>query len=191
MKIVSEIVVIGELGPQHYQPLLEIRRAIERSLIVINPTPKGNGVKPIKNGVIKELKGLGWRDEYPMDLSKMRAKPLDAYKSFSDVRVGFEWETGNISSSFRALMKLIKGLKEDKLDLGVHVVPSRNFYKYLTDRVGNISELEPYIDVFGAIELHSCKVLLICVVEYDETDKDAPLIPKGSDGMSLSRRNLG
>ena len=123
-----------------------------------------------------------------MDLEGMRAKPLDAFKKFETLRVGFEWETGNISSSFRALMKLIKGLVEDELDFGVHVVPSRAFYNYLTDRVGNIREIEPYLNVFSRIRVPAGKSLLILVVEHDLEDIKAKLIPKGLDGMSIGRR---
>ena len=86
-------------------------------------------------------------------------------------------------------MKLIKGLDEDQLDLGVHVVPSRDFYNFLTDRVGNITELLPYLSVFGKIKLGPKKALAIIVVEYDELDKKAKLIPKGLDGMSIKRRS--
>lgn len=119
----------------------------------------------------------------------MNAKPLDACKSFGDLRVGFEWETGNVSSSFRALMKLIKGLVEDQVDLAVHVLPSRALYNFLTDRIGNVTELKPYFSVFSRIAIPEKKALLILVIEYDSLDPHAPLIPKGDDGMSIGRRN--
>lgn len=188
MRIVDEIVVFGRLKNSMDQALSEIRTSIKKTKIIINPTPKGNGVNPIRYQIIKNLKKIKWSKEHPMDLAMMRSRPLDAFKRFKNLNVGLEWETGNVSSSFRALMKLIKGLDENQLDLGVHVLPSRAFYKYLTDRVGNITELLPYLKVFGKINIDSTKTLIIIVVEYDETDDKAKLIPKGLDGMSLSRR---
>ncbi len=188
MRITEEIIVIGTLTSDHNLALSEIRTAIVNSKIILNPTKKGNGVKPIKNGVVAQLKKMGWTDEHPMDLAMMRSKPLDGYKRHGDLRVGFEWETGNISSSFRALMKLIKGLDENQIDLGVHVLPSRAFYNFLTDRVGNITELLPYLGSFAKIKINSTKTLIILVVEHDSLNEKAKLIPKGLDGMSLVRR---
>lgn len=188
MKLVGEHIVTGKKLPAFQKAFSEIENAILKTPLVINPTRKGNGVKPIKLGVIKSLEASGWTDEHCMELELMRRKPLDAYKKFGKTRVGFEWETGNISSSFRALMKLIKGLVEDQIDLGVHVVPSRALYEFLTDRVGNITELLPYLTVFGSIKLRDDQALVIMVVEHDKESKSAKLIPKGNDGMSLSRR---
>ncbi len=190
MRVVDEIVVFGKLKKSADQALSEIRTSIKRTKIIINPTPKGNGVNPIRHQIIENLKKIKWSDEHPMDLAMMRSRPLDAFKRFKNFNVGLEWETGNVSSSFRALMKLIKGLDENQLDLGVHVLPSRAFYKYLTDRVGNITELLPYLKVFGKINIDSRKTLMIIVVEYDEIDHKAKLIPKGFDGMSLSCRKI-
>lgn len=188
MKIISKYWVLGSETGHHSEALSEISSAISNTNLVLRPIKKGNGVKPIKVGVIEKLKKCGWTDEHPMNLDGMRAKPLDGFKSFTDQNVGFEWETGNISSSFRALMKLIKGLIEDQLDLGVHVLPSRAFYNYLTDRVGNITELTPYLDVFSKIQVPPGKSLVIFVVEHDSEDIKAKLIPKGLDGMSKKRR---
>jgi hypothetical protein len=188
MKVVIKYWVLGTESGQYKTAVSEIETAIEKTRLVINPTKKGNGVKPIKNGVIDKLKRAEWSDEHPMDLEGMRAKPLDAFKKVGSIKVGFEWETGNISSSFRALMKLIKGLIEGELDLGVHVLPSKAFYNFLTDRVGNITELEPYLSVFGKIQIPIKKSLLIVVVEHDAEDTKVPLIPKGLDGMSIGRR---
>lgn len=188
MKIISKYWVLGTEDGQHKSSLAEISAAIIDSKLILRPIKKANGVKPIKDGVVAKLIKTGWSDEHPMDLEGMRAKPLDGYKNFDGFRVGFEWETGNISSSFRALMKLIKGLVENELDLGVHVLPSRAFYNYLTDRVGNITELLPYLDVFSRIQIPVHKALVIIVVEHDSESSTAKLIPKGLDGMSLSRR---
>lgn len=190
MKIISKYWVLGSESEHHSEALKEISSSIVNTKLVLRPVKKGNGVKPIKDGVISKLSKYGWTDEHPMNLEGMRAKPLDGFKSFKDLNVGFEWETGNISSSFRALMKLIKGLIEDQLDLGVHVLPSRAFYNFLTDRVGNISELAPYLDVFSKIQVPKGKSLVIFVVEHDSESNKAKLIPKGLDGMSKKRRSI-
>lgn len=189
MIVVDRHIVLGKADKTFEVALTEIEDAIERTKIKINPTVKGNGVKPIKDGVISHLRTRGWSDEHPMDLQMMRSKPLDGFKRFGELKVGLEWETGNISSSFRALMKLIKGLHENQLDLGVHILPSRAFYRFLTDRVGNITELLPYLEIFGRIQIEQKKTLIILVIEHDSVDEKALLIPKGLDGMSLKRRN--
>lgn len=188
MKIIETIILHGNAAafPQAFK---EIEAAIKASKIVIPPIVKGNGVKPIKVATTTFLKKEKWLLEHRMDLEGMRAKPLDAYKDFKKFRVGFEWETGNISSSFRALMKLYKAVIEEKIELGVHVLPSRNFYKYLTDRVGNITEMNPYLDIYKRIELPHNSCMAIIVVEQDELNTKAAPIPKGLDGMSLLRRS--
>jgi len=188
MKIIETITLHGNIDT-FSNPIKEIKDAIKASKIIIPPSLKGNGVKPIKINICQLLKRKGWHLEHRMDLEGMRAKPLDAYKDFGKFRVGFEWETGNISSSFRALMKLYKAVIEDNIELGVHVLPSRNFYQYLTDRVGNIREMLPYLDVYRRIQLPSKTCMAIIVVEHDKLDNKMPPIPKGNDGMSLARRS--
>lgn len=190
MKIIKDIRILGTHNLQHQIALEEAREAIIQSKLILNPTKKGNGVRPIKLNIMSHLEKNGWGHEVGMDLFGMNARPLDAHKTFGDCRVGLEWETGNISSSFRAIMKLIKGLCEDKLELGIFCVPSGDMYPYLTDRIGNITELEPYLDIFGRVPIAMGKALTIFVVEHDELSKDVPLIPKGNDGMSLERRKL-
>lgn len=70
---------------------------------------------------------------------------------------------------------------------GVLVIPSRGLAKYLTDRIGNIEELEPYIPMWSRYPIKE-GLLRIYVVEHDELDPTAPIIPKGLDGMSFRRR---
>ena len=146
---------------------------------------KGNGVKPIKEGLMKALKIQGWKLEQPLDIATMVTPgKLDAVLSTKYGPVALEWETGNISSSHRALNKMALGLLKDKLACGILVVPSRNLYKYLTDRIGNIAELEPYFEVWKSIP---CKngVLEIVVIEYDATSTKVRRIPKGTSGRAL------
>lgn len=146
---------------------------------------KGNGVTPIKKGFMKRLVDHGWKTEEPLDIATLkRPGNLDAVLYSTEGNVALEWETGNISSSHRALNKMCLGLIKSVISAGVLVVPSRNMYQYLTDRVGNISELEPYLDLWRSIRCEN-GVLEIVVIEHDEISLDVSRIPKGTDGRAL------
>jgi restriction endonuclease BamHI len=91
---------------------------------------------------MQELKRQGWKLEQPLDIAILRRPgKLDAvlYTDFGPVAL--EWETGNISSSHRALNKMALGLLEGVLAGGNLVVPSRALYKYLTDRLPDSKRL--------------------------------------------------
>lgn len=96
-----------------------------------------------------------------------------------------EWETGNISSSHRALNKMALGLLKGKLAAGVLIVPSRRLYKYLTDRVGNIDEIAPYFDLWRCIPCAE-GVLEVIAVEQDAESLSVRRISKGTDGRALA-----
>ena len=66
---------------------------------------------------------------------------------------------------------------------GVLVVPSRRLYVWLTDRIGNITELEPYFPLWSAIPCDQ-GILEIIVIEHDAESVDVPRIPKGTDGRA-------
>jgi hypothetical protein len=68
---------------------------------------------------------------------------------------------------------------------GTLVVPSRALYVYLTDRIGNIQELEPYFPFWQSVPCHK-GVLEVVVFEHDATSQDVPRIPKGKDGRAVS-----
>lgn len=146
---------------------------------------EGNGVKPIKEGLMLHLEDLGWGLEVPLDMSSLK-KPgkLDAVLYTLRGPVAVEWETGNISSSHRALNKMALGLLKGKLACGTLIVPSRKFYKFLTDRIGNFDELEPYWDLWRSLPCEE-GVLEIVEVEHDAESFDVPRIPKGTDGRAL------
>ena len=147
---------------------------------------EGNGVKPIKLGLMGKLTTHGWRLEEPLDIATVKtAGKLDAVLHTDAGPVALEWETGNISSSHRALNKIALGLLKGVLACGVLVVPSRELYKYLTDRIGNVVELEPYFDLWRSIPCEQ-GVLEIVVIEHDATSMDVPRIPKGTDGRALA-----
>ncbi len=146
---------------------------------------QGNGVKPIKNELMKELEAKGWKLEEHLKVATVkRPGKLDAVLYTSYGPLALEWETGNISSSHRALNKMALGLLNGLLAGGILIVPSRKLYKYLTDRVGNISELEPYLDLWRSIPSKE-GVLEVIVVEHDAESTKVPRIPKGTDGRAL------
>ncbi|MGD0586789.1 MAG: hypothetical protein ABSA86_13635, partial [Oryzomonas sp.] len=87
----------------------------------------------------------------------------------SGLHVAIEWETGNISSSHRSMNKLAIALETGEIQVGVLIVPSRDLYDHLTDRIGNIKELSGYLIMWQKLGLHVHKgLLVISVVEHDE-----------------------
>ncbi len=138
-----------------------------------------------KRGLIRRLRSEGWLPERALDIATLN-KPghLDAVLLTNDGPIAMEWETGNISSSHRALNKMALGLLKGILAAGVLVVPSRKLYPYLTDRIGNYAELAPYLDLWKSIPCKS-GVLEIVVIEHDATSTTVPRIPKGTSGRAL------
>jgi len=67
---------------------------------------------------------------------------------------------------------------------GTLVIPSRKLYAYLTDRVGNWQEIEPYLKLWKSVP---CKegILEIVVIEHDAESKKVPRIPKVTAGRAL------
>ncbi len=143
---------------------------------------EGNGVTPIKNGLMKELERQGWIREVRLDVKGVGK--LDAVLKTASGLVALEWETGNISSSHRAMNKMALGLMKGALAAGILVVPSRNLYKYLTDRISNMEELEPYHDLWRSIRCEQ-GILEIVAIEHDGISTDVPRIPKMTGGRAL------
>lgn len=152
---------------------------------VINPVKQANGVKPIKNGCMEHLYKHGWRHEKRMKITAdVEPGPVDAVKTVTGGReFVLEWETGNISSSHRALNKVAVGLLERIIIDGALIVPSRDMYRWLTDRVGNYREIEPYFPVWKNLQIDE-GVLLVIEVEHDGTSDQVPIIAKGIDGRA-------
>lgn len=156
---------------------------------------QGNGVVPIKAKPMKVLQEDGWTLEYPWEVATKtgstgggRAKgtrpgDIDAAKMFDDGLVVVEWETGNVSSSHRAINKMALGLVAKKCVAGVLVIPNMNLARYLTDRIGNIEEIRPYIPLWENLSVEE-GVLELVVIEQDGVSLDSPRIPKGRDGRA-------
>lgn len=158
----------------------------------INPVVDGNGVLPIKVGFMQKLKRLKWRlEDRPILAKGLGPGKVDALKVLPDGRqFAAEWETGNISSSHRALNKLCMGILDGHLAGGVLILPDRELYRFLTQRIGNYRELAPYFPLYR--RLRDLKGLLaVFAISYDSTSDKSPLIPKGLDGNSMMRGGMG
>jgi hypothetical protein len=151
----------------------------------IHPVKQANGVKPIKEGMMLALEAEGWKREQALDLATATMPgDLDAVFYAPQGPFAVEWETGNVSSSHRALNKMALGMIHKKLIGGALIVPSRKLYKFLTDRIGNFPELAPYVDLWKCIPCAD-GMLQIIVVEHDAESTDVPPIQKGTDGRAL------
>src|SRR5699024_1058894 len=135
------------------------------------------------------LKDDGWSLEYRMDIAThVRPGPIDAVKfgENKQLKMAVEWETGNISSSHRAVNKMCVGILENKLNAGVLILPTKKLSKWVTDRVGRYSELRPYFTMWRALgESFPKGNLSIIAVEHHETSIEVPKIDKGTDGRAL------
>ncbi len=146
---------------------------------------QGSGVKPIKVDFMKKLASLGWALETPLDIATVkRPGAMDATYQVKDKCFCIEWETGNISSSHRAINKMALGILKGILIGGILIVPTRNMYRYLTDRVGNLTELEPYFPLWRSLKVKE-GFLAVMAVEHDAVSRSVPRIPKGTDGRAL------
>lgn len=196
MKIVQEVLLISKGSFEDSQDWVliqnEIRTAIElivwppgASNFTINPIRHSNGVKTLKNACMTALKeNFGWQLETKVSYATRSPGRIDATRVLDNHLFALEWETGNISSSHRAVNKLVLGMLRKVILGSALVLPSRKIYSYLTDRIGNFEELEPYFDVWRAVALPE-GFLAIFVVEHDAIDSNVPRITKGTDGRAL------
>ncbi|MCX5829943.1 MAG: hypothetical protein NTV58_18400 [Deltaproteobacteria bacterium] len=145
----------------------------------------GSGVKPIKLMFMEKLSVWGWRLETPVSISAQRRPgPMDATFPVDEKLFCVEWETGNISSSHRALNKMALGILKKILIGGVLILPTGKMYQYLTDRVGNYPEIEPYFHLWQALNIEE-GLLVVIAVEHDAVSTAVPRISKGTDGRAL------
>ena len=110
------------------------------------------------------------------------------FQTDGEFATAVEWETGNISSSHRSLNKLCLALMGGLIDAGVLIVPSVMLYPHLTNRIGNIRELQPYFyfwNRFGTLVERG--LLAVVEVEHDglwSTLDQREFVPIGPDGNS-------
>lgn len=205
MRIAREIALINADDYQEHAPCVaaldEVRAAISDVVwppgaedFTIHPqsgkkSGEGNGVVPIRTAFVQALENRGWTKEvlFPLETHPDGSKfgNMDAAKEF-DGGLPFlvEWETGNISSSHRALNKMGLGLMAGVIAGAVLVVPTRELAQYLTDRIGNLRELLPYLNLWRALPVER-GFLAIFAVEHDKASLDVPKIAKGTDGRAL------
>jgi len=130
---------------------------------------------------INDLKEQGWLTELAVISSLGK---FDAVLKSENKIVVAEWETGNVSSSHRSLNKMAFAIQQQLIIAGFLIVPCRNLAKYLTDRIGNYEELEPYFNFWLNSIASYPGVLLILGIEQDVISFDVPKIPKGTDGRA-------
>lgn len=176
-----------------------------------------NGVGFLRSHFLRNMvEAEGWHAEGNVDLGRDRRQPAillypsgEAYRepitsgfggfdfltsTRDGLKVAIEWETGNISSSHRSMNKLAIALKTGIIQAGVLILPSRDLYVHLTDRIGNISELSGYLEMWESLRTTVERGLLaITVVEHDEVSDDPLLsyLPTGNDGRAEQGRVRG
>ncbi|HEX7117659.1 MAG TPA: hypothetical protein VF212_02670, partial [Longimicrobiales bacterium] len=151
-------------SPEWVQIQDELRAAVRRvtwppgnNRFTIHPQSgrkrgEGNGVKPIKEAFVEALEDFGWEPEQRLRIGTVRsAGKIDVIKRTPYGIFAVEWETGNISSSHRSMNKLALGIIQNAIVGGCIVLPTREMYRYLTDRVGNFRELEPYFPLWQSV----------------------------------------
>ncbi len=197
MKIlqINFLLRVGNFGHSFFfESLLnEIKNAIHSvtwppgsDRFILFPEKKKNGVVPIKENCTLYLADQGWLLGHRVKVaSRLRPGPMDAVKTMPDGRLfAFEWETGNISSSHRALNKIGIGLLDGTLIGGILILPSRNMYQFLTDRIGNYAEIEPYFPIWQNLSIKE-GVLAVIEIEHDDISTEVPPIKKGTNGRAL------
>ncbi len=155
------------------------------------PDRNPNGVVPIKRPMLRHLRSRGWETEALPKLpvgaegkDLLTTGDLDALLLDRGRYVGFEWETGNVSSSHRAINKLLDGIARESLGGGILALPVRATQRYLTERIGNFEEIAPYFEFWSRYPVQN-GVLRIYGVAHDDLDPTVPHIPKGRDGRAL------
>lgn len=155
-------------------------------------TEHQNGVGPVKDGFCASLSDHGWAMEYRPAARSGVGRPgaFDCHLTFEDSDVlpfAVEWETGNISSSHRAINRLAVGIMNENISGGILVVPSKAMKKWFTDRIGNAPELEPYHELWRQFDrlTDAPYYLGIVVIEHDDVSPYVPHIEQGTDGRAL------
>jgi Restriction endonuclease BamHI len=145
---------------------------------------EGNGVKPIKEACMLHLGSLGWKLE--QELTAIDTGKIDAAYRVGERLFCVERETGNVSSSHRAINKMALGMLKDILIGGILILPTRAMYRYLTDRIGNFPEIQPYFPLWQSLDKSINEGLLaVIAIEQDAISEDVPRIRKGTDGRAL------
>lgn len=158
---------------------------------------EGNGVVPIKTGFASAIGARGWElekgapranSETERVVKGSRPGAFDAHLTFQGnepLPFVAEWETGNISSSHRAINRIGLGIKIGYVSGGVLILPTGALAKFLTDRIGNDPELRPYHQLWAEWKLAPFSYFGIVAIEHDRTSTEVPRLPKGRDGRAV------
>ncbi|BAL00231.1 type-2 restriction enzyme BamHI [Oscillibacter valericigenes Sjm18-20] len=158
-----------------------------KDIFILNDTSKNcNGVVPVKERCYQILEEDHlWYREKPLSYfhdDAQKGGPIDVYKEFRTpsgfFRAGLEFETGNISSAHRSMNKLCVGILKGEIDLAMLMMPIKQMSYYLTDRVSNYEELEPYFILLDNYPF------VVFGFDAEQYRNQAPFLPKGKDGMS-------
>lgn len=200
MQVAATHLLLDTLPPEMAGGLAELRAEVMAGFsrvvwpigarqFTIRPIRKGNGVGPIKTELMKHLVDLGWELERtvftpePEHPDQPSPGPVDAYVEAHGLRACLEWETGNVASSYRVLLKMMDALVFDEIDVGFLVVSKKNLARYLTDRVGTDSEIAWTFRMMRKLLRHGR--IEILVMDADAFDETAPLIPKRASGNGV------
>lgn len=195
MKIISHVTLVSKgnfKNSDEYKTILsELRTAInsvswgDQNEFIIFPEKKGNGVSPIKINFMMSLRLDGWKPEQKIGLLRgKRPGKVDVLKRLDGGLIVAEWETGNISSSHRALNKIAVGIIQKTVLAGFLIVPHKELSQYLTDRIGNFEELVPYFPLYSHLEFEE-GLIEIFGISYDKVSDKVVRIPKGKDGNAI------
>ncbi len=147
---------------------------------------EGNGVVPIRAEFIRELRKRKWIIEGPAkNYLGALLGDFDAVITGPKGLIVAEWETGNVSSSHRSMNKLTMLIADKIIASGTLIVPSRKLYCYLTDRIGNWQEIEPYLKLWKSVPCDE-GILEVVVIEQDAESTSVPKIPKSTAGRALT-----
>lgn len=189
-KVAQDLISDSLLAKQAYN---EVADSIKKNVtpgynvFILNNTKKNcNGVAPVKERCYQILEeDYDWYREKPLSYfhdDVQKGGPIDVYKEFfqnNDVLcAGLEFETGNISSAHRSMNKLCIGITKGEIAIGFLLMPIKAMSFYLTDRVSNYEELEPYFLLLDRTPF------VVFGFDAEEYNPNAPLLPKGKDGMS-------
>jgi len=182
MPVISSILTNGKLSKDTSSKLSnQLSGRLAQALLHFTMNP----AKSVANACMHKLKSFGWQLETRLDIATVvRPGPMDATFPVRDRLFCVEWETGNISSSHRAINKMALGILKKVLIGGALIVPTREMYHYLTDRVGNFREIQPYFPLWKALHVDE-GLLIVIAIEHDAVSKDVPRIKKGTDGRAL------
>ena len=61
--------------------------------------------------------------------------------------------------------------------------------RFLTDRIGNYREVEPYFDIWRHCDVTNRGIFAVLETEHDREDLAAPRLTKGTDGYALFARS--